>query len=339
MAAPGSTPSSQGALPPAAERADRYGIAPPLSPAGTAFPRSGGTSSGAPIAASPLVRLQGIHHAFGTRGDGLRPVLSEINLDVGPGEIVALVGPNGCGKSTLLRLIAGLARPVAGSVHVADRRVEGPQPAVGIVFQEPRLLPWRTALDNVAYPLELAGVPAAIRRQRARELLRLVGVEGSAHLRPHQLSGGMRQRVALARALARDPAVLLLDEPFSALDALTRDRFNVELLRLWERHRTAVIFVTHDIAEALFVADRVVVLSERPGRIVGIVPSPLPRPRRANDLDHPALAAPAATIRRLLGWPAITDDARREADPPAREDDPDPPPAPPTPDPTVGRPR
>jgi NitT/TauT family transport system ATP-binding protein len=189
--------------------------------------------------------------------------------------------------------------------------VSGPNSSIGLVFQEPRLLPWRSAIDNVAYPLELEGVAPEIRRERGQELLRQVGVEGFAETRPHQLSGGMRQRVAIARALARDPVILLLDEPFSALDALTRERFDVELLRLWQRTGTTIVLVTHDVREALFLADRVVVLTERPARIAGEVHSPLPRPRTMHDLDSATLASAAIEVRSLLGWPTITDDTRQ----------------------------
>ncbi|HET7678015.1 MAG TPA: ABC transporter ATP-binding protein, partial [Candidatus Limnocylindrales bacterium] len=191
--------------------------------------------------------------------------------------MAAVIGPNGSGKSTLLRLVGGLLAPEAGSVSLDGRPVVGPDPRVGFVFQEPRLLPWRDARDNVAYPLELAGLPAGARRRRALELLELVGVADFAAARPHELSGGMRQRVAIARALALEPAVLLLDEPFSALDALTRERLNAELLELWGRTGTTILLVTHSIAEAVFLADRVLVLSPRPGRVVADVAVPLPR--------------------------------------------------------------
>jgi NitT/TauT family transport system ATP-binding protein len=235
--------------------------------------------------------------------------LDDLSLDVAAGEIVAIVGPNGSGKSTLLRVVDGLLAPAAGRAEVEGRPVRGPDAAVGFVFQEPRLLPWRSALDNVAYPLELARVPARERRERAEELLRLVGVAASGAARPRELSGGMRQRVAIARALALRPSILLLDEPFSALDALTRERFNVELLGLWERTGTTILLVTHSIPEALFLADRVAVLSPSPGHVTQIVPSPLARPRTLDDLGSPILAAAAADLR--AGLIATTDDADR----------------------------
>jgi NitT/TauT family transport system ATP-binding protein len=262
-------------------------------------------------ASSPAaaIRLAGLSFSFASP-TGRLSVLDRIDLVVAPREIVAIVGPNGSGKSTLLRIVAGLLSPASGSVVAAGRPVQGPDAAVGLVFQEPRLLPWRSALDNVAYPLELEGVPPDARRSRAMELLLQVGVEGFADARPHELSGGMRQRVAIARSLARDPSILLLDEPFSALDALTRERFDIELLRLWERTGTTILLVTHDVREGLFLADRVVVLTERPALIAGEVASPVGRPRTIEDLDSAALASAAIEVRRLLGWPAITDDAR-----------------------------
>ncbi len=189
--------------------------------------------------------------------------------------MVALIGPNGSGKSTLLRVIGGLLAADGGSVEVEGRAVTGPDPAVGFVFQEPRLLPWRDVLANVAFPLELAGVPPAERESRAHDLLRLVGLDRFATERPARLSGGMRQRVAIARALALRPSILLLDEPFSALDELTRERFDIELLDLWQKTSTTVVLVTHDMIEAVFLADRTIVLSPQPGRVVATVASPL----------------------------------------------------------------
>ena len=193
------------------------------------------------------------------------------------------MGPNGCGKSTLLRVISGLLPPDHGTVLAYDSTVAGVDPRVGLVFQEPRLLPWRDVLANVAFPLELAGVEREEREARARGALRLTGLEGFAEAYPDQLSGGMAQRAALARALAPEPDVLLLDEPFSALDAMTRERLDSELLSLWGQTGTTIVLVTHSISEAVFVADRVLVMSQRPGRIVAAVPVTAPRPRRLAD--------------------------------------------------------
>ena len=249
------------------------------------------------------MRLAGVSRSFPVRPQGRLLALDGIDLAVGHREIVAIVGPNGSGKSTLLRLVGGLLSPDHGSIVVEGRPVSGPDPAVGVVFQEPRLLPWRSSLDNVAYPLELAGVGRRTRNERAADLLHLVGLASFAAARPSELSGGMRQRVAIARALALGPSVLLLDEPFSALDSLTRDRFNLELLRLWERTATTIVLVTHSIPEAVFLADRVMILSPRPGRIVAEVASPLGRPRSVAELDSPGVAAASARIRAVLGTP------------------------------------
>ncbi len=226
--------------------------------------------------------------------------LDGFNLAVERREIVAIIGPNGCGKSTFLRVAAGLLAPQRGSVTLDDRPIAGPDPRVGLVFQEPRLLPWRSVADNVAYPLELAGWPRERRDERLAALLELVGLSESARARPSQLSGGMRQRAAIARALALEPEVLLLDEPFSALDALTRERFNLELLELWERTGSTIVIVTHSIPEAILLADRVVVMTPRPGRVAAIVPIHAPRPRSLELLDGAIVSRAAAEIRAHL---------------------------------------
>jgi len=249
------------------------------------------------------IRLEAVSRSFAIAGESLA-VLDAVSFEIAEREVVAVVGPNGSGKSTLLRVVAGLLAPDAGRVMVAGVAVSQADPRVGLVFQEPRLLPWRRAIDNVAFPLELAGVGRDERRRRAQEVLELVGLAGFADAYPHQLSGGMRQRVAIARTLVREPAVLLLDEPFSALDALTRERFNLELLALWERTATTIVLVTHSIAEAVFIADRVVVLSHRPARVVAEVPVRLPRPRRSDAIDGVAFSRTAALIRAHLGGSA-----------------------------------
>jgi NitT/TauT family transport system ATP-binding protein len=227
-------------------------------------------------------------------------VLDGVSLDLEPGEVVALIGPNGSGKSTLLRVIAGLLTPYRGTVTLDGRTITSPDASIGLVFQEPRLLPWRSVADNVAYPLELAGVSRDARRARVSHLLELMRIAEFAGARPSQLSGGTRQRVALARALALEPRVLLLDEPFSALDALTRERLNLELLELWGRIGTTILLVTHSIPEAIIVADRVTVLSSRPARIVLDLPVDLPRPRRLDVVDAATVSPLAAEIRRSL---------------------------------------
>jgi NitT/TauT family transport system ATP-binding protein len=214
--------------------------------------------------------------------------LRDISLRMGRGELVALVGPSGCGKSTLLRIVAGLRRATTGEILVASRAVTRPMPDVGMVFQAPILLKWRSILDNVLLPAELAGLDRARYRTRAGDLLRLVGLGEFAAKRPRELSGGMQQRASLCRALLLDPPLLLMDEPFGALDALTRDELNLELLRVWGETRPAepaggerktIVFVTHSIAEAVFLADRVVVMTPRPGRIADVIDVGLARPR------------------------------------------------------------
>jgi NitT/TauT family transport system ATP-binding protein len=248
------------------------------------------------------IRIDHVDFAFPMRGGGRLPVLDDIELDVAGGEVVALIGPNGSGKSTLLRLIAGLLTSDRGAVALDGEPVTGPDPRIGLVFQEPRLLPWRSAADNITYPLELTGWPRTRQEERLAALIDLVGLDpGVTSNRPAELSGGQQQRVALARALALEPGVLLLDEPFSALDALTRERFDLELLRLWERTAPTIVLVTHSIAEAILVADRVVVLSPRPGRVVADLPVELPRPRSIADLDAAVVTATAREIRRHLG--------------------------------------
>ncbi|MEP6638217.1 MAG: ABC transporter ATP-binding protein [Chloroflexota bacterium] len=253
------------------------------------------------------LRLDDVAFAFPTRGGGRLPALDGIDLTIPVGGIVALIGPNGCGKSTLLRVIAGLLRPDRGAARLDDAPIAGPDPRIGLVFQEPRLLPWRSAADNITYPLELAGWPPERRAERLNALTRLVGLDPTvATSRPGELSGGTRQRVALARALALEPTVLLLDEPFSALDALTRERFDLELLRLWDRATTTIVMVTHSIPEAILVADRVIVLSPRPGRVVADIVVDLPRPRTIDDLDDAAVSRIGRQIRRHLGDPEAT---------------------------------
>ena len=248
------------------------------------------------------IRATGLAVDFPLRRGGRLLALDQLDLEIAGGEIVALIGPNGSGKSTLLRAIAGLLPPLRGTVELDGVPITGPDPRIGLVFQEPRLLPWRTAAENICYPLELAGWDAERRRDRLAQLLDLVRLDPSAvGSRPFELSGGTSQRVALARALALQPEVLLLDEPFSQLDALTRERFDLELLALWERSATTTVLVTHNIAEAILVADRVIVLSARPGRVVADIPVDLPRPRTLASLEDAFVTRAAREIRAWLG--------------------------------------
>ncbi len=244
------------------------------------------------------IAVDGVSLTF--RGTRTTHVLDGIDLAIRPREVVALIGPNGCGKSTLLRVLGGLIPTDAGSVTIDGEPVTGPDPRVGLVFQEPRLLAWRSVDDNVGFPMQLAGWSKARQAARTADLLGLVGLREFAGARPSTLSGGTRQRVSIARALALEPGLLLLDEPFSALDALTRERFNVELLRLWDRTGTTIVLVTHSIPEAVFIADRVVVMSPRPGRVVADITVELPRPRRVADLDSAFVSHVAAEVRTHL---------------------------------------
>jgi NitT/TauT family transport system ATP-binding protein len=257
---------------------------------------------------SGAIEVRDVALSFPVRRGDAHQALGGVDLAVAGGEVIALIGPNGCGKSTLLRVIAGLLAPQRGAVLLGGARVTGPDPGVGLVFQEPRLLPWRTAAENITYPLELAGWTRGRRDDRLAELLDLTRLDAAAAAaRPGELSGGQRQRAALARALALQPHILLLDEPFSALDALTRERLDLELLALWERAATTIVLVTHSIAEAILVADRVVVMSPRPGRIVAEIPVDLPRPRSLADMDAAVFSRTARQIRTLLGDSAAGD--------------------------------
>jgi len=226
-----------------------------------------------------LVSLRGVTQCFG--GGGVDVVaLDGIDLEVPGGQFVGVVGPSGCGKSTLLSLVAGLRRPTSGTVLCAGEPVTAPMPRkIGMIFQEANLLPWLSAVDNVAFPLKLRRVPRAERREVATRMLRLTGLTGFEDRLPHQLSGGMKQRVSIARGLVQDPGVLLMDEPFASLDEQTRMVLGDELLRIWSETRKTVLFVTHSLNEAVYLADRVIVLSARPGRVVDDVMVDLPRPR------------------------------------------------------------
>jgi NitT/TauT family transport system ATP-binding protein len=258
------------------------------------------TTTAAATATRGRIELRDVAVSFPRGRDEPLVALDGVDLVIEPGQLVALIGPNGSGKSTLLRVIDGLLVPNRGEALLDGHAIDGPGQRVGLVFQEPRLLPWRTTEANVAYPLELAGRPPAERRARVADLLRSMRLEGAADQIPSQLSGGMRQRAALARTLALEPEVLLLDEPFSALDELTRERLNLELLELTEHSPTTVVLVTHSIQEAIFLADRVVVLSARPGRVVADIPVELPRPRSLADLDAAIVTETARAIRAHL---------------------------------------
>jgi NitT/TauT family transport system ATP-binding protein len=227
--------------------------------------------------------------------------LDGVDLSVADGQFVSLVGPSGCGKTTLLNVVAGLEPMTAGRALVHGREIAGPSRDIGMMFQSPVLLPWRTNLDNVLLPIEVFGLDRRLYVERALDLLRLVGVGDFARRYPFELSGGMQQRVAICRMLLYDPKVLLMDEPFSALDEMTREFLNMELLRIWQERRKTVLFVTHNIGEAVLLSDFVVVMAARPGRIVETVPIELPRPRHKGTLMDPAFFEHVTRIRSILG--------------------------------------
>ncbi|HEY8627745.1 MAG TPA: ABC transporter ATP-binding protein [Gaiellaceae bacterium] len=228
--------------------------------------------------------------------------VQEIDLELEPGEFVSLIGPSGCGKSTLLRLIGDLLEPTHGEVQVNGKSAHQARQDhdYGVVFQDATLFDWRTVSRNIGLPLEMLGWDRARRRARVDEMLKLVELEGFEDHHPWQLSGGMQQRVAIARALAIEPALLLMDEPFGALDEMTRERLNLELLRIWAAAASTVVFVTHSIAEAVFLSTRVVVMSPRPGRIAGIVPIDLPQPRTVETREEPRFFELVTQVRELL---------------------------------------
>ncbi len=250
--------------------------------------------------------LLGICLAFPQRDGGELPVLDDVSLRVAPGEFVSVVGASGCGKTTLLRIANGLARPDRGEVRVGGQPLRGPSPKQAFVFQEDLLLPWRSVLANVLFPLELRHTAGGEARERAARLLRTVGLAGFERSYPHELSVGMRQRVNLARALVVEPGVLLMDEPFAALDAQTREILQDELLRLWDMDRKTVLFVTHQIDEAVYLSDRVVVLSTRPARVREVVEIDVPRPREPSLKRSGSLGGYVEHI-----WSLIADEARR----------------------------
>ena len=264
-------------------------------------PVAGGAAT-APAAAVPeAVRCDGITVRFTTER-GTVTALDGISLAIAPGSFLTLLGPSGCGKSTLLRVIADLAMPNAGGISVLG----GPPEAarrnrdIGFVFQDAALLPWRTALQNVELPLEVGGAAARPGNRSPAELLKLVGLQGWENAYPHELSGGMRQRVAIARALVSGPKLLLMDEPFGALDEITRDRLNEELLGVWESTGTTIVFVTHSIYEAVFLSQQVLVLAARPGRVRQLVNIDLPSPRRLAMRETPEFVRLAGELRRIL---------------------------------------
>jgi NitT/TauT family transport system ATP-binding protein len=258
-----------------------------------------------------MIEIEAVAKTFETKRDRRHLAIADISLSVAAGEFVSILGPSGCGKSTLLYIVGGFVTPSTGSVVVNERPVTGPGPDRGPVFQEFALFPWKTVLGNVMYGLERSGVAKIEAKKRARELLALVHLSGYEKFYPKELSGGMKQRVALARTLAYGPSILLMDEPFGALDAHTRTRLQNDLLDIWERDRKTVLFVTHSVEEAVFLSDRVAVMTRSPGRIKEIIPIALARPRdRASLLLDRRYQDYVVRIERLMETP--TDEAETQ---------------------------
>jgi NitT/TauT family transport system ATP-binding protein len=244
-----------------------------------------------PFKRAGSIQVQNVGQVFRTSGAEV-VALSDVSLDIKPGRFVVLVGPSGCGKSTLLMMLAGLRQQTSGTILINGAPVPAPDPnRVGVVFQEASLFPWLTAEENVEFPLALRGVAKAERRAKAEAMLELVGLEGFGKRHPHELSGGMKQRVSIARGLVQDPPVLLMDEPFAALDEQTRMTMGDELLRIWAATGKTVVFVTHSLTEAVYLADEVAVMSARPGRIVDLLQVQLPRPRTYEMLSGDAFGS------------------------------------------------
>jgi NitT/TauT family transport system ATP-binding protein len=243
-----------------------------------------------------LIELKSVAKTYQTQ-DGPVESLKPLSFGIDQGEFVTVVGPSGCGKSTLLKLVAGLLPATAGELSIGGQKIDGPQRNVGIVFQSAVLLAWRNVLDNILLQAEMRRLPIAAARLRALQLIQMAGLGGFEKKFPWQLSGGMQQRVSICRALLHDPSVLLMDEPFGALDAMTRERMNVELQRIWLESRKTVLLITHSIPEAVFLSDRVLVMSERPGAIAAVYEIKLPRPRSLEVMSSPAFVAYAKVIR------------------------------------------
>jgi NitT/TauT family transport system ATP-binding protein len=252
-------------------------------------------------AAAPFIHLAGVRKVYRTRGAEFLAV-SEATFDVEDGELVALVGPSGCGKTTLLKILAGLHSYESGEVRIgSSSQPFDPARDIGMVFQQPLLLKWRRILDNVLLPAEILGLPLGASRERARELLALVGLAGSEDKFPYELSGGMQQRAAIARALIHDPKLILMDEPFGALDAMTREKMNLELLQIWEKAKKTIVFVTHGITEAVFLGTRVIVLTAGPARMADNFRVDLPHPRSLDMKTSEAFGDYTRRVYRLLG--------------------------------------
>ncbi len=250
--------------------------------------------------AQPLIVARGLSKTYGASNSQQVTALKNLDFEIYDGEFVSVVGQSGCGKSTLLKVLAGLLPYSAGSVELNGKRLRGPSPEAAVVFQSPVLLPWRTVLENVLLPIEFRKLPLMDYRPKAAELLALVGLRDFASRYPFELSGGMQQRAAIVRALVQDPRLLLMDEPFGALDAMTREQMNLELMRIWSASRKTVFFITHSIAEAIFLSDRVIAMTTRPGTIADVITIDLPRPRDLSIMNTDRFGRYAAHLHSLL---------------------------------------
>jgi len=248
----------------------------------------------------PILKFDRLSMRYMTRAG--QPVLAmqDISAQIGRDEFVTILGPSGCGKSTLLKIAASVLRPTSGEVWFDGERLTRPTPKIGMIFQQPILLPWRNVLDNVLFPIQMMGLSVSKHKAAALALLRLVGLSGFEQAMPGELSGGMQQRVSICRALIYDPTILLMDEPFAALDALTREELGIELLRIWSERKKTVLFVTHSVQEGILLADRVLVMTARPGRVAASLPIALPRPRTVNMISSKEYGEYAETIRGLI---------------------------------------
>jgi NitT/TauT family transport system ATP-binding protein len=250
--------------------------------------------------APPLILARGLSKIYATASAGEVTALKNLDFEIYDGEFVSVVGQSGCGKSTLLKVLAGLLPYTAGSVELHGRPLRGPSSEAAVVFQSPVLLPWRTVFENVLLPIEFRKLARAKYKQSALDLLEMVGLRDFAQRYPYELSGGMQQRAAIVRALVQDPNLLLMDEPFGALDAMTREQMNLELLRIWSQSRKTVFFITHSIAEAIFLSDRVIAMTARPGTIAEVIAIDLPRPRDLSVINTDHFGHYSARLRALL---------------------------------------
>jgi NitT/TauT family transport system ATP-binding protein len=266
-------------------------------------------AEGAPACAAPAVHMGADSLAIADVGltyqtrRGPLLVLDRLTFRTAAGQFVSVLGPSGCGKSTLLRLVSGLLFPSAGSIALSGEPVRGPRPDVGIVFQQPTLLPWKSVFDNVMMPIRALGRDVAAHKPRAEALIALVGLEGFRSAYPHELSGGMQQRVAVARGLINDPTLLLMDEPFAALDAMTRESMMIELQRIWVETHKSVLFITHSIPEAVFLSDRIIVMSARPGHVIRDLDVDLPRPRTIDSMGAARFIELTGELRQMFRAP------------------------------------